>query len=189
MTSRDIQREETKKRIYDSAFALFQTKGFQNTKVQDIARLAGVAVGSVYYHYKNKEDIIDFGYYKFDESLKEHYENTPHHSNGDAIRDLIRFQMQSCVDQGEAIISITFKNQINAENTYLYSGQRYLGQKLTVNLRDAGVKKDSPEEAAKVILRSVRGCVYDWCTHQGKYDLMKVSMHQLEILLDYYEVQ
>ena len=53
MTTRDIQREETKKRIYDVAFKLFDEFGYDKVKVSDIAKAANVSVGSVYYHYKN----------------------------------------------------------------------------------------------------------------------------------------
>ncbi|WP_333576728.1 TetR/AcrR family transcriptional regulator [Faecalibacillus intestinalis] len=74
MTTRDIQREETKKRIYDVAFKLFDEFGYDKVKVSDIAKAANVSVGSVYYHYKNKEAIIDYGYYEFDQMLKEAYE-------------------------------------------------------------------------------------------------------------------
>ena len=59
MTTRDTQREETKKRIYHVAFKLFDEFGYDKVKVSDIAKAANVSVGSVYYHYKNKEAIID----------------------------------------------------------------------------------------------------------------------------------
>lgn len=38
MTTRDIQREETKKRIYDVAFKLFDEFGYDKVKVSDIAK-------------------------------------------------------------------------------------------------------------------------------------------------------
>lgn len=38
MTTRDIQREETKKRIYDVAFKLFDEFGYDKVKVSDIDR-------------------------------------------------------------------------------------------------------------------------------------------------------
>ena len=47
MTTRDIQREETKKRIYDVAFKLFDEFGYDKVKVSDIAKAANVSVGSV----------------------------------------------------------------------------------------------------------------------------------------------
>ena len=43
MTTRDIQREETKKRIYDVAFKLFDEFGYDKVKVSDIAKAANVS--------------------------------------------------------------------------------------------------------------------------------------------------
>ena len=87
MTTRDIQREETKKRIYDVAFKLFDEFGYDKVKVSDIAKAANVSVGSVYYHYKNKEAIIDYGYYEFDQMLKEAYEKQSFALNEQCLRE------------------------------------------------------------------------------------------------------
>ena len=118
MTTRDIQREETKKRIYDVAFKLFDEFGYDKVKVSDIAKAANVSVGSVYYHYKNKEAIIDYGYYEFDQMLKEAYEKQTFNSEREAILFLIDFQIKDVfLDIGLKMTTICFKNQINAENT------------------------------------------------------------------------
>lgn len=44
--------------IYSAAVKIFALKGYHNAKVSDIAAEAGVAAGSVYLYYRNKEDII-----------------------------------------------------------------------------------------------------------------------------------
>ena len=137
MTTRDIQREETKKRIYDVAFKLFDEFGYDKVKVSDIAKAANVSVGSVYYHYKNKEAIIDYGYYEFDQMLKEAYEKQSFDNEREAILFLIDFQIKDVfLDIGLKMTTICFKNQINAENTYLHSDERYLYQKLLENLNN-----------------------------------------------------
>ena len=52
-----IDRKKDKKReaILNSALMLFSEKGFQKTKVSEIARSASVADGTVYLYYKNKD--------------------------------------------------------------------------------------------------------------------------------------
>lgn len=51
--------EERKGEILDAAEKLFATKGFDNTSTGDILDTVGIARGTLYYHFKSKEDILD----------------------------------------------------------------------------------------------------------------------------------
>lgn len=46
------------KLILDSAVALFTSKGFQATRMEDVAKKAGISKGLTYFYYKNKEDLF-----------------------------------------------------------------------------------------------------------------------------------
>lgn len=51
--------EERKNEILDVAERLFCTKGFDQTSTNDILKEIGIARGTLYYHFKSKEDILD----------------------------------------------------------------------------------------------------------------------------------
>ena len=51
--------EERKMEILDIAEHLFETKGFDNTSTNDILNEIGIARGTLYYHFKSKEEILD----------------------------------------------------------------------------------------------------------------------------------
>lgn len=51
--------EERKNEILDVAERLFCTKGFDQTSTNDILNEIGIARGTLYYHFKSKEDILD----------------------------------------------------------------------------------------------------------------------------------
>lgn len=51
--------EERKKEILDVAEKLFAEKGFDYTSTNDILNEIGIARGTLYYHFKSKEDILD----------------------------------------------------------------------------------------------------------------------------------
>jgi len=51
----DVRKNE----ILDAAEALFAQKGFEETSISDIIEKVAVARGTVYYHFKSKEDIMD----------------------------------------------------------------------------------------------------------------------------------
>jgi len=46
------------KDILDAAVSVFAEEGFHKAKISKIAEVAGVATGSVYVYYKNKEDLL-----------------------------------------------------------------------------------------------------------------------------------
>ena len=50
--------EERKKEILDIAEELFTTKGYDNTSTTDILERVGIARGTLYYHFKSKEEIL-----------------------------------------------------------------------------------------------------------------------------------
>ena len=51
--------EERKNEILDVAEELFGTYGFDHTSTNDILNRVGIARGTLYYHFKSKEDILD----------------------------------------------------------------------------------------------------------------------------------
>lgn len=51
--------DERKNEIMDAAGELFSQKGFDKTTISDIIEKVGVARGTVYYHFKSKEEIMD----------------------------------------------------------------------------------------------------------------------------------
>jgi AcrR family transcriptional regulator len=51
--------EERRNEILDAAEELFGQKGFDGTSTNDILEKVGIARGTLYYHFKSKEDIMD----------------------------------------------------------------------------------------------------------------------------------
>jgi len=51
--------DTTKARILNSAYELFVEKGYRGSSMRDIAENAGIKAGSIYNHFKTKEDIFE----------------------------------------------------------------------------------------------------------------------------------
>lgn len=51
--------EERRNEILDVSEKLFMTKGFDHTSITDILNEIEIARGTLYYHFKSKEDILD----------------------------------------------------------------------------------------------------------------------------------
>ena len=50
---------ETRQRILDAAAKAFRRKGYVATRLAEIASLAGMRAGSIYYHFDSKEQILE----------------------------------------------------------------------------------------------------------------------------------
>ncbi len=51
-------RHETVDLIFNAAIEVFAESGFDQAKMDDIARAAGVAKGTIYYHFRSKEELF-----------------------------------------------------------------------------------------------------------------------------------
>lgn len=51
--------DQRKNEILDAAETLFTLKGFDKTSTNEILEAVGIARGTLYYHFKSKEDIMD----------------------------------------------------------------------------------------------------------------------------------
>ena len=57
-TSRLQQKETTRQQIFDAAKSLFEEKGFEKTTLREIARVAGVAPGTIFTHFSDKVALL-----------------------------------------------------------------------------------------------------------------------------------
>jgi AcrR family transcriptional regulator len=58
LTGRDLQREETRRRLRDAALDVYRRDGFATARIDDIARAVGVSRGTFYFHFPAKEDVL-----------------------------------------------------------------------------------------------------------------------------------
>ena len=59
MTDTEASRQNNKRElITEAAIAVFAQKGYRSARVADVAKRAGVADGTIYLYFKNKEDLL-----------------------------------------------------------------------------------------------------------------------------------
>ncbi|MET3847108.1 MULTISPECIES: TetR/AcrR family transcriptional regulator [Paenibacillus] len=58
MNQKQLQSEQTKRKIADAARALFVQKGYKATSIEDIVAATGSSKGNIYYHFKSKEGLF-----------------------------------------------------------------------------------------------------------------------------------
>jgi AcrR family transcriptional regulator len=58
MSVREAKKQKNKQAILAAAISLFSENGYENTSIEQIAKIAGVGKGTVYSYFQTKKDII-----------------------------------------------------------------------------------------------------------------------------------
>jgi AcrR family transcriptional regulator len=58
LNKKQLQSEQTKKKLADASKALFVQKGYKATSIEDIVAATGSSKGNIYYHFKSKEGLF-----------------------------------------------------------------------------------------------------------------------------------
>ncbi|WP_458122712.1 TetR/AcrR family transcriptional regulator [Paenibacillus sp. Z3-2] len=58
MNKKQLQTNQTKRRIIEASKELFIQKGYSATSIEDISRATGNSKGNIYYHFKSKEGLF-----------------------------------------------------------------------------------------------------------------------------------
>ena len=107
---------KTKEHILKAAESLFSAEGYDGTSVARIAKQAGVNKGAIYYHFKNKEDILNELFKSLTKQVLEVINKSidsihdANHSNNifnNKMEDMLRF-----IEKRKNIINIMFMESL-----------------------------------------------------------------------------
>lgn len=178
-TSRQRQAEKSRAALVKVALGLFEKKGFGNTTIEEIARSAGVSVGSFYYYFKSKDEVFFELYRKADDYFKRTVARNLGLLAAEGARtpELVvqYFRHYARYNRRRGFDNIT--QLYNTKNGMFAAKGRYM-QRLLTELIGAGQAAGeldpapAPEELTDFFFIAARGVVYDWCIHGGAYDLV-----------------
>lgn len=187
ITSRQMQAQETKQRVFEAATEVMTAKGYDNATIQEICEKANVSVGTFYNYFASKEDIIVEVYKQVDEYFEELVETNQLHSTNmlDRALEIVYHQLKYAYDFGPDDVTQAYKAQIQAGNKFFVSTQRSLPRILKEVIEEGQAKGEirsdlTADEIATWVLVFSRGLIYDWCTHSGSYDLLEIGMRGVE---------
>ncbi|MBI9108485.1 MAG: TetR/AcrR family transcriptional regulator [Spirochaetales bacterium] len=194
-TSRQLQAERTKHNIYMTARKLIADKGFDNVTIEEVCRTAGISKGLFYHYYKSKDDIIIEGYSECDDYFETHVRNSLSKENFlDRIVEFIDYQILYADKLGIDVLIQAYKSQIQHGNDFFVSE----GRSLPVILKeiiDRGKEKGdiridlSTDYITNFILRFSRGLLYDWCLHDGNYDIKESAHEAVKRLVELFRIE
>jgi len=179
---RQLKALETKMKLFKTALNLFSEKGFDMVSVDEIAATAGTAKGSFYTYFKSKEQVIVEQFKQVDNLYVEIYNDLGQDLNAtEKLMTLVREQQRfACNEMGLEVMKVVYYSQIkNSENeTFFINENRSLYkilQEIITEGQQTGEFRDdlSVKELTVMIIRCMRGVLYDWCLYEGKFDIVE----------------
>ncbi len=183
--TRQEQAQQTKRRLFDAAYSLLQQKEFKDITIGEIVMRAGVSTGTFYLYYTSKLDVYYQTYVLADAYFLE--EVAPRVQTGSTLaRLLIYFDDYAHYNSDYSSIKLT-KLLYNGENDCFLRQDDGMHSVLLGIVRyglSAGELDDAmtDNEHCAFLMHMARGLVYDWCIHDGVYDLkdaMRAAMERL----------
>ncbi len=157
--------EESKQKILDAAQAVFADHGYARASMRAIARVAGISVGGLYLHFRNKEDLylnlIQSWMDGLNESTREALQRIQ--DPRDSLRAFITLSIDYARKHREMIIlqgrevGFSFGSELKKE---FFKERRRLIAGIVTRGIDCGVfRRCDADEAAKVIFSVLRGFI------------------------------
>ncbi|MBU2621929.1 MAG: TetR family transcriptional regulator [Proteobacteria bacterium] len=171
-------------RILEAAVKVFAEQGFYQSTISQIAREAGVADGTIYLYFKNKDDIlVQFFNYKTKQVFDSFREEVNKADNSfDKLRNLIRRHLEEFQnDRNMAVLyqAETHQNSRLVEEQIKEMSKLYLDivSEIVERGQDEGsVRKDLYVGLVKrFILGGVDEVINTWLHSDGKYDLVSMA--------------
>lgn len=189
LTNRDMQAMETRQRIFDAAFEMITEQGVDRVTVEDICKRSGVAKSLFYHYFKSKADIVIETYKIIDEKYTAELSCLPLGTDPmEKIIFTVTFQARYAQEKGVKFVRQIYKSQLDTGTTFFISEDRPFYQLIHDAVADGQArgklqKELSPADMTKFILSSSRGIIYDWCLHDGAYDIEKVMNQSFRLVL------
>ena len=193
-TKRQEQKENTRGAIYRSARQLFDEKGFDNVTMEEIAAKAGVSVGSIYFHFNSKQEIMANYHADLDHAYLEYLEASKAEDAQKSVQqkltDFIVFACITSANLGVENIRVVYPYMMcNAEfGSRMLNDQRpyyKMLQSYVLGGQQSGeIRRDySSEDIINDITVLARGCIMDWCIHGGHTDIAQLAARTMDIYL------
>jgi len=177
---------ETRNAILDAAEAVFQERGVSHTSLAEIASVAGVTRGAVYWHFENKVDLFDAMVQRLFDPLEAKLAELQTHEAGnpvDALRGMACYFLDRVASDPRflRVLEISWHKceyvgeMATIRDNHLECGNRYL------SINEQGFRLASqrgylpatldPRRAAVGLMAVVDGLVVNWTLNSSLFPL------------------
>lgn len=171
---------------------MFARQGFYQSTVSQIAREAGVADGTIYLYFKNKDDILvqffNFRAKQVFTSFKQEVEKAG--NSIDKLRRLVRCHLEEFQRDGDMAVvyqTLTYQNSDLVKDQIKEVSKMYLdivGDIVDKGQEEGTMRKDLYLSLVKrFILGAVDSAINNWLRSGRKYDLVSMTEPLIDLFI------
>ncbi len=187
-----VEKNNKYHQILEAAVKVFARQGFHQSTVAQIAKEAGVADGTIYLYFKNKDDIlVQFFNYRAKqvfESFREAVDGAE--TSADKLRNLVRSHLAEFQrDRDGAVVYQveTHQNSRLAETQIREMSQKYrdlVAEIVEQGQQEGTIRKDLYLGLVKrFIIGAVDEVINTWLHAEGEYDLISMADPLVELFI------
>jgi AcrR family transcriptional regulator len=155
-TTRDIQAEERRMQLLDTALTVFATKGFNHTSMRDLARKANISQGLIYHYFSGKEQLLEatLEYFSFLPQLKQILKEKRDRPL-DEVAEVLAINFSSLLDQKSNLVKIFIQEaQLNSNVRKMWSnlcceGASLLKEYIELHIQRGEIRPHNAEITAR----------------------------------------
>lgn len=189
---------ETRERLLDAAGRVFCAKGVTNTSLAEIAEAAGVTRGAIYWHFKNKTDLIEALWQRTNMPVDESWSHECCRPGADPLArirrqavDMLRRAMSD--ENTRQIWDILFHKSEHVEDSAALKSRLLASrEECAVNVErvfraaiDAGQLPADLDVRTAIIglFCYIEGLIYNWLIDPQALNLEEMAEHYVDIYL------
>lgn len=175
--------------MLDAAEEVFSRRGYAQATFQEIAEQAGLTRGAIYWHFKDKEALLDAVLHRAPlpwDQLPAHFNSLRHTPTVKQLSRTLGDGLQQIVADPHlhrVTLILLHRTELVAENYLVYCRltrtlnciKRYIVAALNMRFKDAD---GSPCRDIPTIATSIKtlltGSMYEWLLNQGEVDLKRI---------------
>lgn len=173
ITSRAKQAEVTKNKIYECGVNLISIHGFDEITVEQIAKEAGVSVGTYYYYFKSKFELFSEIFKQADVYFLEEVKG--HLKTEDYKGKIVEF-FEKYADFNY-LNGLKMVKKLYTSDNKMFNVKGRDMQKILEDIIESGQinghisKVEISTEITRILFVVARGVVFEWCLYDGEMDL------------------
>lgn len=194
MTKKLAKSAISQKRVLDAAAKIFRDYGYAGTTMRAIADEADLRAGSIYYHYKSKDDLIsavlDIGIQAVTDNVDKALKALPDTATGrERIEAAIRAHLSAIIEVGDYTLATRralgqVPEAIRARNTRMRDMYGSVWQKILADAHDRGEFRTSANlTLARLFILGALNWTVEWFKPGGR-SIDDVAREFASVVLD-----